>query len=736
MLLKSTESASEWVDDITAGSITMQNEFMFESTPTAPPTGSEIRFNNANQALATLVWVKNTSVDGADVTAALGLTQAGSVIYIQDKDDATKYQRYKATGAAVNKGTYTEIPVSWQNGGAALPEQRVIMRISSPGGGSTDLSVYQQKSEKDQPSGYVGLSASSRIVLGGDANLYRRAANALQTDGDFYVANSIIALGNTIYFGTALDTYLNRYAAGGLRASGIFQVTSELYVDTGGTGSKIFWGSAADVNLYRRSAGVLQTNGSFYINSASAYLGILQPGDAALRWNARYDGMMQWGPGNAASDTNLYRSAAGMLKTDGLFRIGTDLVVRDGAAQQLVLGLVGTSVAGIAFGSAADTNLYRSAAGQLKTDGVLFTGSQVWAMYGTANQVILGSNGAGVSPGICFGSALDTNLYRQATNQLRTGGQFDVGGALFLYNNSPTVPILFGAAADTNLYRAAAGLLRTDNRFLPANFDVGPNIPGDDFNNAVYNGWFYGDGSSLNAPLAGFYWAVEVVNITYTGACRQIAYQHGTIDAYQRFQNGAGVWSAWVKVFPVGDAALPLRLNSITSSNGISDPNTAVANGWYFLGAGGTNLPPRPGGATDWNIQVIAFSATQLIQQIAYWLYGNEVWMRSGNPGAWTAWVKTYPVSLASVSGRIRGSDGVVLSGAGFSASRTAVGTYVVTYTAAYAVVPVVLANCEASGYTCQLGNGTNATGSVTIAVRDGAGNPADFNVNFAVFPQ
>ena len=40
--------------------------------------------------------------------------------------------------------------------------------------------------------------------------------------------------------------------------------------------------------------------------------------DAQLRWFVRADGQMQWGPGNAAQDVTLYRSAADRLKTDDL----------------------------------------------------------------------------------------------------------------------------------------------------------------------------------------------------------------------------------------------------------------------------------------------------------------------------------------------------------------------------------------------------------------------------------
>jgi len=40
-------------------------------------------------------------------------------------------------------------------------------------------------------------------------------------------------------------------------------------------------------------------------------------GDTNARWSSDANGLFQWGPGNAAVDTNLYRAGVGQLKTDG-----------------------------------------------------------------------------------------------------------------------------------------------------------------------------------------------------------------------------------------------------------------------------------------------------------------------------------------------------------------------------------------------------------------------------------
>lgn len=81
-------------------------------------------------------------------------------------------------------------------------------------------------------------------------------------------------------------------------------------------------------------------------------------------------------------------------------RTGGDLVARDGAASQVLVGAAGpANEAGIKLGSAGDTNLYRSGANQLTTDddlnvngGVIGVGSGN-AVYSAT--VTLNHSGAG-----------------------------------------------------------------------------------------------------------------------------------------------------------------------------------------------------------------------------------------------------------------------------------------------------------------------------------------------------
>jgi len=215
---------------------------------------------------------------------------------------------------------------------------------------------------------------------------------------------------------------------------------------------------------------------------------------------------IQFGPDNGW-DTNLYRASANQLKTDGQFSSGQDIVARQGdPANQAVLGYV-NGHGGILLGSAADTNLYRAAAGTLQTDGALTvaqgllignaanpgyaislnytdTGARIWLAQKLASDAynrfaVYGDGtvkwGAGNNP-------TDTNLYRSAAGYLGHdnnglilyhGDLITYGGTgLFVHNpgglymDRSDAFVYFGPSQDTKLYRSGTGTIAVDQNFL------------------------------------------------------------------------------------------------------------------------------------------------------------------------------------------------------------------------------------------------------------------------------
>lgn len=93
-----------------------------------------------------------------------------------------------------------------------------------------------------------------------------------------------------------------------------------------GTGS-----AARDASIFRDGVGQLGTTDTMWrvyrAAASSAAYSALVNSDPNSRWFVQADGKQFWGPGSATQDTNLYRSAAGVLTTDTALTVGTDLTV-------------------------------------------------------------------------------------------------------------------------------------------------------------------------------------------------------------------------------------------------------------------------------------------------------------------------------------------------------------------------------------------------------------------------
>jgi len=311
------------------------------------------------------------------------------------------------------------------------------------------------------PNGYVrldgssniALSAAQKIIWAGDTNLYRSAAGVLQTDQGLYVGNGLTAIWGI----TTSGNYTQRAAIGDSQPVIAF---NRDFKGAGQHGIIMGPGGAAgvDVNLYRRQAGQWQTDSSLYLQGTTNFLGTWQPADTSLRWSVNVNGVLQWGPGNAASDTQLYRMGVNYLGTPGAMYAGQGFNAN--AMNAATTAAVQIAVTGDtqdrfyiradgfqAWGpgnAAADTTLSRIAAGAIGFTGGIYVQA---APLGVGYSYNPGTFAAG---NIAFQSAVTGETPRYVVNQ---GGDihWGPGGA---------------TTQDTNLYRVSAGMLKTDGGFI------------------------------------------------------------------------------------------------------------------------------------------------------------------------------------------------------------------------------------------------------------------------------
>lgn len=160
-----------------------------------------------------------------------------------------------------------------------------------------------------------------------DTNLYRSAANSLRTDDAFIADSFAIAAGGALT------------ASGGSGLNGVLFASQSgdtaplrfaLYND-----GKMEWGPgsvARDNTLYRYNANILGVGtstqaGRFHMFGAATtgiMLSTVVTTDTQNRFRLYADGKQEWGDGTNI-DTNLYRSAADVLKTDDSFNVGASI---------------------------------------------------------------------------------------------------------------------------------------------------------------------------------------------------------------------------------------------------------------------------------------------------------------------------------------------------------------------------------------------------------------------------
>lgn len=356
-------------------------------------------------------------------------------------------------------------PVGNLAGGQAIAHTRKVRTVAWDGAAITSI----DRLATDGPAGTLALG--NGVTLGADVNAYRGAADVLQTDDAIRAALDVRA----------------RNGAASQAAVGALGPAAE---------AALALGSAADAVIYRSGAAALKTAAS--VAAAGGYsLGAALVGtpayqaqqvaaqtvirnkllaaDANDAFHVLGDGKHEWGPGGGTVvDTNLYRSAVGVVKTDGAFYAVGAQYANFGLATQIIIGSVGGN-AGVTFGSAADAAIYRTSANSLRTDGVL-------EIQGSA-QV----DRAGTSGKLFFGAAADTSIYRSAADTVKTddtlraalnivardaaAGQVTVGIGTGI-GSGTEAGLLLGSAGDTNLYRFAADTLKTDDALFAARFEA------------------------------------------------------------------------------------------------------------------------------------------------------------------------------------------------------------------------------------------------------------------------
>jgi hypothetical protein len=285
---------------------------------------------------------------------------------------------------------------------------------------------------------------------------------ALRVGGAVVVDQNDVA--SRLYFGSALDTSIYRTAAGWLRLEGGLTSSGDIDPETGRLGrickSLTDWNTAVDSGWYMGStvtngpaALTTWTMGEVIAHGAAGWRvqrvwDFTQPADSQV-----YERRQLNGTWSSWIKVGLYTASAGVQRTDNSLWVGDGsanvqlnlcplavgqgaLLVRagnNGPNNYFQIMGDGAMFWGAAGSNAVDTNLYRSAAATLKTDGSFWvnTTTGVFQVGGSGTQF----NFAPATNKITLGG--DTTFYRSAANQLKTDGGLIVAGAIALGAQTP-----------------------------------------------------------------------------------------------------------------------------------------------------------------------------------------------------------------------------------------------------------------------------------------------------------
>jgi hypothetical protein len=422
---------------------------------------------------------------------------------------------------------------------------------------------------------------------------------------------------------SATDTSLSRYTPGGLAINAVGTTSGRLRVysaaatpfnafETLYTGDaqlrfyivsngSIYWGdgaSSADIVLSRQAAGLLGLGVStmpvrlrMFTAASGNALEIFNTTDSAAKFYMETSGKLNWGVGgSSATDVNLYRGAADLLKTDDAFYAVKDIVANYGDANyQIWL----TPNAGIRFGAPWDTAVFRQQAGVVGVTGILAVSSAIYANQNLSSQIILNTDGH-----IYFGTAGDTHFYRSAAGILATDGGFRTNlasGRSFghygaIADTAPKFQIAASdgalswgvggtTATDTNLYRVAASSLETNGRMFWRIAGVGSEAI-----NLIVQGEtqerfkLYNDGKHRWGPGGGS----GVDTVLYRAAV-------GTLEIDASLIVGDGVATMTYGVFVRPPAVGTICFSTMPGNNGPNNYFQVNGQGTLQWGLGGAN---------------------------------------------------------------------------------------------------------------------------------------------------
>lgn len=236
------------IDSTYGGTLTGSYKFNTGTTAVDPTTG-KLAFNNAAYASVTNIYISQTSDPGTDAENLLKALAVGDVIYVQERDNATKWLRGKISSTPTDNGTWWTLPITLvSNGAGAMISNNAKCAITVSLGDSANGTVTSVSvTTANGVSGSVATSTTTpaiTLTLGAITPTSVAATGAisgttLSSSGTSSTANLGSSFSSTDISGAAQQGY-------GLRIlSTVNQTSTALYTDLLVNRTQIAAGSGA-----------------------------------------------------------------------------------------------------------------------------------------------------------------------------------------------------------------------------------------------------------------------------------------------------------------------------------------------------------------------------------------------------------------------------------------------------------------------------------------------------------
>jgi hypothetical protein len=164
----STQNNTDWVDMTAAGGASLGETWSFSTSTSGDPGSKKFLFDHATQTSASNIHISATADNGMDFSGIMMKLVSGDTLYVQQGDDSSRYHLLNVTGTPTDNTTYVVIPISFEDSGSDIQNNKkcpIVFLFSGGGGGSSTFGSEHQYAEVETASSTSSTAWQTKATL-------------------------------------------------------------------------------------------------------------------------------------------------------------------------------------------------------------------------------------------------------------------------------------------------------------------------------------------------------------------------------------------------------------------------------------------------------------------------------------------------------------------------------------------------------------------------------------------